>query len=487
MRRAIAALIFVFAVLHVFRIADGPNGFHKWRETDTASVSRNFFTETTNILSPRVDVRGADDGHLGMEFPLYSYVNGFLFEYVSFNHLWARLVTLLCGCIALYAFFSWLTLLLSWPRAFWATAALAFSPLFFFYSRKIQPDVMAFMFSMLALWQWQRYLGVSLRSSATHHLGDGMNANKSLQAASLTAFTLGLALLIKPPYFVVGAPMLAMLVLQKGWRSIVAPRYSLVALAAIAPAMVWFKQARDLNASLQSRYFFLGNQWDGWLDALLSRSFFQNLFLTWFWELAIGIVLVPFFIYGLKELRHYRELKVMLCAWSVAAAVSFALTAHHIASLHDYYILPLVPALAFITGLGIAAMRASPSQKVQRVALALLIAAPVGTLFRIKDRYGEAYDFAADRAWAADHLAPQARVIVVDNIPAYLMYRLGHKGWNLHPRETEAFRKALQQGAQYLVTIPESDPILQPLRPFIRKEVTRSSWVVVYEIGELRN
>lgn len=487
MRRAMAALIFVFAALHLFRITEGPNGFHKWRETDTASISRNFFTETTNILSPRMDVRGAGDGRIGMEFPLYSYVNGFLFQHISFNHLWSRLITLLCGCVALYAFFSWLSLLLTTQQAFWSAVALACSPLFFFYSRKIQPDVMALMFSLLALWQWQRYLGVSRQSSAQNHPHADRGAAGSLQAASLTALSLALALLIKPTYFVVGAPMLAMLVLRKGMRSIVAPRYLLVAITTIAPAAVWFKQARDLNASLNSRYFFLGNQWDGWLDALFSRAFFQNLFLTWFWELGIGIVLVPFFIYGWKERRRYQELKVLLWAWFAAAAVSFVLTAHHIASPHDYYVLPLVPALALITGLGIHAMRQSSSRNVQRVALALLMLAPIGTLLRLKDRYGEAYDFAEGRAWAAEHLASQAGVIAVDKIPAYLLYRLGHKGWNIQPHEVPEFREAIQQGARYLAVSPESEGVVEPLRSFIKTEVAHARWVVVYEVGEPRN
>lgn len=478
MHRRLGVLILLFAMLHLFRISDGPNGFHKWREADTASVSRNFFTETSDFFSPRIDVRGNSDGRVGMEFPLYSYATGFFFEKISFNHIWARLFTLLCGCVTLYAFFQWLSLLLTRQQAFWGAAALAFSPLFFFYSRKIQPDVMAFMFSMLALWQWQRYLG--LKSSA--HI-----KRESWLAAFATALTLALALLIKPTYFVFGAAMLAGLILKEGWRSIFAPRYVLVALFGMAPAVVWFKHARDLNASLKSNYFFLGNQWDGLLGALFSRDFFQNLFLTWFWELGIGAACVPFFIYGCRQLRRYKNLMIMLSAWSAAAGVSFVLTAHHIASPHDYYILPLVPVLATITGLGIVAMLAAPSKKLQRMALVLLLLTPVGTLVRLSGRYGDTYDFAEGRIWAAEHLAPGARVVAMDKIPAFLLYRLGHKGWNLHTHPVQDFQLVLQQGARYLVVSPQSSDLIEPLRSYIRKEVGRTDWVIAYELVEPGN
>lgn len=480
-RRSLYALIFFFVLLHAFRINDAPNGFHKWRETDTASVSRNFFTETTNIFSPRMDVRGSGDGRIGMEFPLYSYVNGFLFEYVSFNHIWSRLLTLAAGCVALYAFFQWLSLLVTVPQALGATMALAFAPLFFFYSRKIQPDVMALMFALIALWRWQlalRKTFASQRSFAPLRM-----TVEVVRTMAVTAVSLALALLIKPTFFVVGAPMMVALVREKKARALLSPRYLSIAVVAVLPALVWFKNARDLNASLHSRYFFLGNQWDGLLDSLFSRDFFQNLFLTWFWELGIGLALIPFFLRGIKELRAQPQLKPQLYAWFVAAAVSFVLTAHHIASPHDYYALPLVPALAVITGLGISALRTSPSVKVRRIALVLLLLAPVGTMFRLKDRYGDAYDFSAGRAWAAQHLESSASVIAVHKIPAYLLYRLGHKGWHLYPNQGEEVRQAIREGARYLAVSPELDETLGPFRPYVRREVGRADWVVVYELG----
>ena len=40
-RYVIPAILIIFAVLHIYRLTAPPNGYHKWRESDTAAVIQN--------------------------------------------------------------------------------------------------------------------------------------------------------------------------------------------------------------------------------------------------------------------------------------------------------------------------------------------------------------------------------------------------------------------------------------------------------------
>ena len=250
----------VFVCSHFYRINDGPNGFHTWREADTASVAANFFVETKNILEPRIDVRGEGNGLIGMEFPIYSYIVGFLFDQFGHHHAWARALTTLAGMLCLWEFF-FIHRKLYPGREHWqifALIAFVVSPLFFFYSRKIQPDVLGL---YLLLKGFRAFI-------------------ENPQRIALSGCCIALAGMIKPTFLFIGLPMLFVLQKEKGWSFLRESKYYALFLIVVCPVAIWIGRARGINASINSDYFYLGGNWSDILLALQGYQFYQNVFLT---------------------------------------------------------------------------------------------------------------------------------------------------------------------------------------------------------------
>ena len=461
---AVPGLFLLFFVLHLYRITDGPNGFHTWRETDTAMVAANFFTETGSILEPRIDVRGAGDGRIGMEFPLYSYWVGFLFHVAGHHHSLARLSTVAAALLLL-----WLTMAisrrLSGDRlvATCTLLAMACSPLVFFYGRKIQPDIWALTATTAGFWclltaprgRWSpRFLGF------------------------IVLFCLGG--LMKPTMLVLGSAALWVLLRQEGRRGFGQPRWWVAAALILTPVLLWYRHARQLNLSLETNYFYLGGRWDVVLDALSSYRFWQNSFLAWPFELGTGLLLAPFFLYGLVRLKQAGRTGLVL-SWAAGCYAGYFITARHMATPHDYYMLSLTPALALVTGEGLAGFltRVRTAPVLQMAGMALILLAMPAAIARVHQRYGPVYDFADDRRLGDRLFARGERIAVMDDVPARTLYRLGRKGWRLQPGDHSTLEEIRAARVRWLAV---SATLGDAGAAFSGGVAFRNRWVTVYRL-----
>ena len=82
----------------------GIDGFHAWRQGDTASTARNFYEESPNIFFPRIDVRGDTTGITGMEFPLYQYTVSLFYHLFQKDHEFFGLLVSLISYIMIFFF-----------------------------------------------------------------------------------------------------------------------------------------------------------------------------------------------------------------------------------------------------------------------------------------------------------------------------------------------------------------------------------------------
>ena len=419
-------------------LGQGPNGFHKWRESDTAAVAANLAFEEFDLLRPRVDQRGMGNGITGMEFPLYNSGVALLWRTFGYSHLWARLLSL-ASLLVLSVALGRLTLhlgqnlkILKKESNDWAMAAVfavCFAPLGFFYSQKIQPDMLGLACSILG------FLFFVQGEQRTSFRGPFLLAG---------ALFLALAGLIKPTFLVVGAPMAVFLVQRHGIGALARPRNVAVAASALAPVFGWLYYARWLSESEGNSHFYLGGDGVSELSAAVTGPFYQNVFLTWPWELQAGFILSPFALAGIYQLRRHK-IGSLLGVWIAGCLLIFILTAQHCATSHDYYGLPMVPPLAMAGGYGIVAAyrwvnagtRRSFATRMAVFAAFLALAIPTAFL-RVSGRYGESFDFAAGRK-LFDHMIPKdARVLAIDDTPSVLLYRSGRKGLNLMPHQVSS-------------------------------------------------
>ncbi len=414
---------------HLWRIDDGPNGYHEWREADTCMVAWTLHTESFDLLRPRVLVRGDGDGVSGQELPLLNAAIAAGWSlFGDGQHWWARLLSIASG-LGLIIGLRRLLLDLRWPRAAagLAAAALACSPLLFFYGRKIIPDMPA---AALALW------GALL---ARRWIADEAGWRSAVGAALLLA-TAGA---IKPIALCIGLPLAASLLLRHGWRGLAQPRWWLFGAACLMPMVLWFRHA---NALGNQGYFLLGLPWRRSLAALLEGWPLGKLLVEWPWQLWIGIPLVPVFAIGCWV--AWRRGFVW---WWLIGAFAVLLPFASQFGPHDYYTLTMAAPCAAFTGAGLAWALARRRRWMAAVTLTLLAAAGPLAFTRIVGRYGAPYDHPAIRLAAGQHIPAEALVVAYDSVPSALLYRLGRNGWWVETRDGLAALPDLQaRGARFV-------------------------------------
>lgn len=466
-RRMAGGMPFLLAVCalwfaaHLWRIGDGPNGYHEWREADTCTVAWNLHAESFDLLHPRINVRGAGDGITGQEFPLLNAAIAAGWSVFGENqHWWARLLSVASG-LALIIGVRRLLLDLRWPAAAagLAAAALACSPLLFFYGRKIIPDMPAAASALWGLLLARRWI-----------VGEG-----GWRTAAGAAFLLALTGLVKPLALCVGLPLIALLVGRHGWRGLLQPRWWLFGAACLAPMAWWFRHAGSLDSS---GYFLIGVPWRRSLEALQAGWPLGKLLVEWPWQLWIGLPLVPAFIAG--GVWRWRRGSAWAWCW-LGGAFSVQLPFAGQFGPHDYYTMTMAAPCAVLTGAGLAWALTLRRRQLAVAALVLLAAAGPLAFARIDGRYGRPYDHAAIRAAAAAAIPAGALVVAYDGVPAALLYRLGCNGWWIDDASgLGRLSEYAAQGAAFVVARGERRVQLQGL---VGEQVLELDGVSVYRLA----
>jgi|GEM_PF-996933 len=476
----------LFAIPHILTLWLPPNGYHKWRESDTAAIIENYYQEDMNPLHPRVNQRGDKSGITGMELPLYNYTAALLYHVLEPDPETGpyfqipRGLTLLAGLISLWLVFSiarfWLDELGA-AIAAWATAC---SPLFFYYSSKIMPDI------------WMLTLGLGSVLCYLHYLDNRKVVN--LLGAGLL---LVLSAAIKPLILCILLPFLVMSVRKSDHKLQGAVKALLFATVTIVPVVLWFLWARQVNIEHESPGFYLGENMGSFAEMLFSAQFFKKLFLQWPWELWIGWALVPVFLTGLVLSIRRRSLRASWW-WVLAVYIVFIPMAQHARS-HDYYSLIIVPPLALLTALG-ASYLWEHRRWYSRLALVLLLLAPMGTFARIHQRFGSGKDFYEVRSEVNKVIPRDALVICHDDNSAILLYQLNRHGWVVRDVDTHhEVDSLIKLGGQYFlsdediveVTHGGDIRILEPLEAYsdslqllFHRPGVRLAWLHCYQAKE---
>lgn len=454
------AVIVIFLALHLYGLDLPPNGFHTWREVDTATVIENYSRVSMNFFEPRVNVLGLKgDGIVGMEFPVYSYIAALPSYVVGLSHLWPRLLSALSGILFILFFGKLCNNLFSnqssrpWMPVIPYFLA-GFNPLVLFYSSKIQPDV----------------LGLAL-SIAGFVCFMGWRQDKSRGAALLSAIFLAVSGGIKPNFLCVGLPMLTYLILREGWPVLRQWSLWVYGLLVVSFPMAWIFYAQGLSRAFGEEYFYLGQAPLAELTGLLSLGFYQNVFLTWPIELVFGPTLIIVILWllrirftdpparanGIDGNNGNSGLKVLI-SWFIAGFLICMANAQHCATPHDYYYLVLVPPILSLVFVA-CEQRVSPAQRKPsdwwpRAVGALLLLLPVYSAGRVSPRIAATEDFWSLRQ-AVAALVPQedqTKVLSIDRIPGKLLYFTGLRGRQMGPAgdETE-FSDLLAKGVRYIL------------------------------------
>lgn len=312
-----------------------------WRQSDTASIARNFEAGGFHLFFPQIDWGGAGPGYVETEFQLYPFTVALLYRLTGGEHLWlGKLVSLGLTAGTLTAFWALARRVVSHRVALVALGFLAVSPLAVRYGTAFMPESAVLCFYVLALLLFVRWLAEDRPAL--------------LVGAGLAT---AVALLVKPTSIQIGAVFVILLVRERGWRSLLSVRLWAVAALAVTPAALWTLHARDLHLRYGNTFGVIsgGDRKFATLDTFSSPAFYTGVARTELvWVLALGAA--PFFLVGLVvAVRQLRP--TVLLAGAVVIPAFYAIVAKYSSGPQgiQYHVFAL-PFAALAVGLGVDAL-----------------------------------------------------------------------------------------------------------------------------------
>lgn len=459
------AAIVVFVGFHLYRFSDPPNGKHEWRESLTASVALNYYQEDMAFFKPRVHVRGAGPGITGMELPIYNYAAALLYHLVGPHHAILHLITVAAAGVSIWLLFHIISFFSDAKVAAMASWGMAFSPLFFFYSHKIMPDVL-----MLALWLAAIYFYLRFnREGKVHWWG-------------LSALLMCLSACIKPLGLSVLLPLLFLSWKRKQRRTTHVALLFVYAALILAATASWMHYARELSNQYGGA-FEMRMRLDAIMGILFSKVFVKTLIVQWPIEIWFGWLLAPAFIYGVVVAVKERK-GAFYFVWILSAYIVFVIISLKSVS-HDYYTLIAVCPLAALTGIGLSRLYESGGwQRV--IALVMLCLAPLWAFHRIYHRFGPTDEFFEVRTASAKYLPKESLVIVDDRTPIDRLYQLNRYGWSLrNDVRFERVEQFIQEGGQFLLLNKPVEQYTDSISQLVAGPPKRLGPLYCYSVKEL--
>ena len=282
-----------------------------WRQTDTATIARNFLEEP-RILWPRVDWGAPGPGYVEAEFQLLPFVTSLIYRILGENPIYGRLISILATGLSCWFLDRIARRFFSDRLALLCVAMFIMAPIVFRYSRVFMPDAAALLFVLLAL---ERFLTF---------LEDDRWSTLIQSSASMS-----LAILVKPTTLHIGLVLIVLTVYDRGWRRLLQPKLLAFAAISLLPPAAYYAHAASIYLTYGNTFgVILGgdSKW-GTLAWRLDPHFYGNLaFIEAAWILGpVGTLLA---IVGLLRYRA-RSWRVLVVSWMVATAIYYFIVARY--------------------------------------------------------------------------------------------------------------------------------------------------------------
>lgn len=447
----ILLVLVAFVGLRLVGIDTPCTGSHGWRQADTLAIARNYLTEDSSFLRPRVDRRGDLTGIAGCEFPLLNYGIFLAYRVLGFHDWVGRAVVLLISVLASLFLLAHVRQRADRTTAIAAVLFMNSAPVYFYYSRCVMPDTVAVCAALAALWAFAHWLE---RDRARWLVGSGVAA--------------ALALLIKPSAGILLFGFAWCLLRRFRWRAFTQPRLWLWTLGILAPFCWWYGyEAPWLNETygLGAYFHIRPNTLEGWrqlvstnLSLIVVNKQLLGL-LTSRLALVFAAVLAWAAWRGRRDQaaparpQLHRQLDDVYRGWFVGFLV-LVLCDAQMFRFHEYYGLPIVPAIAIVCAMGTRAARRWAGAVRQRqalvwgvVLLVVILGAKRGYAF-----FGASPD--REAIAAVQRVIPRdSLVVTVDRQCVVQLYVLGQKGWSAFPdTPVDSIRGWISQGARLLIS-----------------------------------
>lgn len=325
-------------LLRLFALTDPPlETSHHWRQTTVTMVARNFAEDGIDLLHPRMDTAGQLTGITGMEFPLLNALIAVCIWLFGPAHWYGRAVVLITGSLGILAFHRLVIRRSDRRTAFHAAMLLLFS-LWFMYGRKIMPDVFALSLVLMGLERLEAALRPPDQGSSL------VMGALLIMAGTLSKITAGCLLAAWPALVYFGKTRT-----RSAWTTTVA-----LGLACIPACWWYFHRVPWLVDTYGYWHFFMGKpmaQGAAELWAHLGRT------LDNFYFDALRFSGTAVVIWGCVQAARKRMYQALAILVLVGAAFLLTmLKAGDTFWMHAYYVLPIIPLMALMGGIGLCAI-----------------------------------------------------------------------------------------------------------------------------------
>ena len=499
-----------------------------WRQSDVAAIARNYFQNGFHFAHPQIDWAGDRPGFVGTEFPILPFLAAICYKFFGVHEWIGRIQGVILSAASLPFFFllvrhTWHGLPAHGPSteyrrgfadtaASWALFFYSFAPLNLFTSREFMPDVPSLSLAIIGLYFFLRYCH-AIRDSriAWSPAGESMpyRANgESIARRWLIASAgfISLALLIKLPTTVIGAPLLYVAVTVVYDRLTFSRRSNggrgpalrdlmvrlvtrwelwLFALITLAPPAIWYWHAHEVAEKFYPHHFFgaggIRIMSASWYWKIAKQTTTSSLTPVLFALATAGAFMTRSATEPPGDERHGRESprglmrrEASQSTWAglfhfwLAAMIVFVVVVGY-GNRHQWYQLPLVPIAAALAGAACASLASKISTRSIRNTLSILLAGSFSIL-----AFHYVRPFYQPSAVALRDLGLELRrttaenslIVAADNGDPTIFYYAERKGWHFlekngiydgNPSESQQLIGDLEQlrgrGATHLVFI----------------------------------
>ncbi|MEO8581089.1 MAG: glycosyltransferase family 39 protein [Patescibacteria group bacterium] len=426
--KLIAFIVLVAFVVRLYRINYPLADWHSWRQSDTASVTREYLKHGIDLLHPTYqdlstipnNLNNAQHGYRMVEFP---FINAFtavvlkvipVLPLVPTSRFLSNLVSL-GTLLSLY----FLVRNLSGKRVAVVTAIMfAVLPYSVYYSRTILPEPYMLFFSTFSLLGFSNWL-----------------STKNLKWLLVSAVGLSLALLLKPFVAFLAPVYLGLILFQfktiKDVQKFLSAQFFLglisYALIAFIPLYYWRKWIAQYPEGIPALTWLFNSNgirfrpaWFRWLGYERLTKMFLG---------YIGILFLP-----LAFVRISRD-KVVYLFWWLSIALFFSVIATGNVQ-HDYYQNLMTPIVCISISLGSWELLKILTNLLssQKIALGIVVSLNVGMLLlawqQLKGNFNVNHWDYVEAGQVVDRLTPtDAKVIAPADGDTYFLFQTNRTGW----------------------------------------------------------
>jgi 4-amino-4-deoxy-L-arabinose transferase-like glycosyltransferase len=435
---------------------------HRWRQVDTAAITRNLHEVRFNVFYPQVDW-GGPDAYVESEFPLLPALTALLYKVFGPQEYLGRIVAIVFSIATIGAMYALARELLSHSAGLAAAFLMAVSPAAVFFGRTFMPDAPMLFFWVSGVLGFVRYF----------HTG-------SRRALWLGSAATALACLVKIPAVMMFAPIAGAAWQARRW-SVLRDRAVIIALAApLLAVTAWYWHAFTLYRETGLTFGILVHPAKTYPPIIAPGPWISTFSK---WSTVELLTSSEFYLTFLARLHHF-----YLLPWGLAGAilgfglwkrgsgrliadlwllalVAFVLVVGQGNLSHDYYQLPVVPVGALYFGAVAAPIFDHTWTTWRSVLVRATLLALVGILgFYYSGVVNTHFRPASldirilQAGSAAQPVVPHdALVVVADDYGVtspLLLYYMHRKGWsfdvdNLRPEVIEGLKR---KGARFFVT-----------------------------------